>query len=325
MHNSSVFSCINITTRPRLGSSFSFLLSLFVRISTIYRLAQCRHRILSIIPHCNTQNRYCASLACSSEKDLEKHLEAVNAHMSDKGKRPKKWALLIGVNFYVPGDARHPVHARSLFGCVNDVGIVYDYFVQQQGFEENRIERLTSTHPPTVDEGTKKTSPEPIEERRKRPSYKNIIGALTHILEQAECGDIVFIHYAGHGARAITLIPHIKKPNPDRPNRPGVDETLVPYDFNLGGRYVRDIEIAVLLKAMVEKQLYVTMVLDCCHSGGDDRDPGNEAGVRKIGGTDAEGIDWRQLPGDTESDIGMDIIKSALTPEIWAQSSVSDP
>jgi hypothetical protein len=52
----------------------------------------------------------------------------------------------------------------------------------------------------------------------------------------------------------------------------GVDEALVPMDIETMcdgeyGKYLRDIEIASLLKKMVDKKLVARVVIDSCHSG----------------------------------------------------------
>jgi hypothetical protein len=60
-------------------------------------------------------------------------------------------------------------------------------------------------------------------------------------------GDRVYIHYSGHGGRTRTAFRDLK-------GEDGLDEGLVPYNIahDPDARYVRDIEIAHLLKAMVQ-------------------------------------------------------------------------
>lgn len=121
------------------------------------------------------------------------------------------------------------------------------------------------------------------------------------------------------------MIPSIKESNPYRPDRPGVDEALIPVDFNLGGRYLRDFEIAVLLNKMAKKKLFVTIVLDCCHSGGATRNLTTEATIRKIAGVDEHGIDWVQLSTD-KSVISQGEIESIMMPGFWLRAQTAkDP
>jgi hypothetical protein len=46
------------------------------------------------------------------------------------------------------------------------------------------------------------------------------------------------------------------------------DHAVVPTDVLYGGRYLRNLEIAVLLNAMVDAGLAVKVVLKCCYSDG---------------------------------------------------------
>lgn len=98
----------------------------------------------------------------------------------------------------------------------------------------------------------------------------------------------MYIHYSGHGGRATTTFPDLK-------GKEGIDEALVPTDIgNSEARYVRDVEIAPLLKAMVDKGLIVTVVFDSCHSGGATR--GNGKAVKR--GTDS--VDTAPRPTTSE-------------------------
>ena len=78
----------------------------------------------------------------------------------------------------------------------------------------------------------------------------------------ANPSDGVYVHYSGHGGRTPTSIPKVKGVQ-------ALDESLVPIDIgDPKAQYLRDHELARLLKDMVEKGLNVTIVLDSCHSGG---------------------------------------------------------
>ncbi|KAF8538860.1 hypothetical protein BDD12DRAFT_840666 [Trichophaea hybrida] len=116
------------------------------------------------------------------------------------------------------------------------------------------------------------------------------------VTTEARPGDVVYIHYSGHGAQARTVYPELKGPN-------SVDEALVPCDIHCGGRYLRDFELAELLDIMVQKGLVVTIVLDSCHSGSASRGPRGEV-PRGIGK-----VDYTVLPSD-KSDIPGELLAS---------------
>lgn len=207
----------------------------------------------------------------------------------------EKWAVLVGVNFYMPGDARLDeggdiLRYPSLRGCVRDITQVEQYFLQALGVKESRILKLTATKP---DDREPK---EPKEEKINWPTYENIVRVLGTVTQEAKPGDFVYIHYSGHGARAKTLYQALKGEN-------GYDEAIVPTDIGCGGRYLRDVEIASLLDKMVKKKLIVTVVLDSCYSGSATRGPGGPV-ARGIGK-----VDGLVLPSD-KSDISLEELDS---------------
>jgi hypothetical protein len=94
-----------------------------------------------------------------------------------------------------------------------------------------------------------------------------MVNAFKKITQAAAPDDQVYVHYSGHGGRSPTILPKIK-------GAKALDESLVPIDIgNSAARYLRDVEVAKLLRAMVAKGLEVTAVFDCCHSGGLSRGP----------------------------------------------------
>jgi len=170
------------------------------------------------------------------------------------------FALCIGIDFYFPNSLPGEGHYPSLGGCVRDINHVENFLRQKLGIPEENIFTLTSSSNITNDG--------PLEPPEKLPTYSNIVSAFKSLIEKAQKGDQVYIHYSGHGGRAKTHIPTIKGNN-------GLDETLVPTDIgNASTRYIRDTEMAKIIERMLKKELVVTMVLDCCHSGGATRGKG---------------------------------------------------
>jgi caspase domain-containing protein len=135
-----------------------------------------------------------------------------------------------------------------------------------------------------------------------------MVAAFHKVTQLTQAGDQVYIHYSGHGGRTKpTLLPELK-------GKDAFDESLVPTDIgNPEARYLRDIEMAQLLKTMVDKGLIVTVVLDSCHSGGATRGVSGDRvrGVSTIDTTkrpqeslvasrETLAETWRQLPkGET--------------------------
>lgn len=190
---------------------------------------------------------------------------------------PTIWALLIGIDCYLGRTIAGLPNYRSLGGCVNDIALMDDFLRTRLNVPEERIVKLTAS-------GFGVMPQEPLD---KWPTKANIVAAFRNLAGRAQPGDQVYIHYSGHGGRALSLYPDVKGKGD------GVyDESLVPTDYGQientdapEDRYLRDLELAYLLQEMVERGLIVSVVLDSCHSGGAARGDGSvEDGVR--GGQD---------------------------------------
>ena len=181
------------------------------------------------------------------------------------------YALLIGINFYFPNRLSDNSSYENLEGAVNDIEDV-EKFLLRQPQKPYKIYKLTAT---SAKRASLMDSPKPKEAVANLPTYANIIRSFNEITEHAKEGDLVYIHYSGHGGRAKSIYPKNIKSN-------GIDEALVPTDIGSkeDGQYIRDLELAVLLKRMVDKGLVVTVILDSCHSGGSTR--GGKAKIRGL-------------------------------------------
>ena len=204
------------------------------------------------------------------------------------------YVLLIGIDYYNPNRLY-----KSLKGAVRDINLVDTYL--QQAVPPKRTWKLISPNPEVVDPA------EVAAAQAHLPTYDNIVQAFKEITETAQSGELVYIHYSGHGGRATTIYPDLKG---DGQN----DEGIVPMDIgDREGRYLRDVEITTLLKRMTDKGLLVTVILDSCHSGGATR---GDAEIRSSElGTDttprsAESLvaereelanNWRMLTEKTEA------------------------
>lgn len=163
-------------------------------------------------------------------------------------------ALLIGIDYYLPNRLY-----KSLKGAVRDIALVDTFLRQTLHIPPDRIRKLTSSSPEDKALGEARPAQDD------QPTYANIVRAFHDITEQAQPEELVYIHYSGHGGRAATLYAELKGAGQN-------DEGIVPMDVgDIDGQYLRDVELATLLKRMTDKGLLVTVVLDSCHSGGTTR------------------------------------------------------
>lgn len=165
--------------------------------------------------------------------------------------KPDFYALLIGIDYYEP----NPLYS-SLHGAVRDIDKVADYLGRRLKIPSEQITRLTSPFEETHSLASIRAA-----RGETLPTYENIVKAFNEITQTAQAGDIVYIHYSGHGGKAATIYEELKGSGQD-------DESIVPRDVGDNSRYLRDVEMATLLKRMTDKGLVVSVVFDSCHSGG---------------------------------------------------------
>jgi Caspase domain len=185
---------------------------------------------------------------------------------------PDIYALLIGIDGYQPNRLY-----KNLKGCFRDINLVADYLLKTLKIPSEKIFKLTSPNPEVA---------ETIETKDPEPTYENIVAQFHAITEIAQPGEQVYIHYSGHGGRMTTIYPELKGNDQQ-------DEGIVPMDIgNEGGRYLRDVELATLLKRMTDKGLIVTVIMDSCHSGEATR--GDDVAIRGM-------VEIDTAPRDSES------------------------
>jgi hypothetical protein len=138
-----------------------------------------------------------------------------------------KKAVLIGINRYqVPG--------ADLRGCVNDVknlkGVLSEYY----GFAGSDIATLTDL----------------------AATKKAMEGAIRKLISGARKGDVLLIHYSGHGSNV---------PDSDGDEADRRDEILCPTDLDwknpLLDDWLRDTFDSL------RSGVSLTVIMDCCHSG----------------------------------------------------------
>jgi len=165
-------------------------------------------------------------LSSSRMLDVNNQFEIVP--QSSRGRRR---AVLIGINY--------EGQQGQLSGCHNDANNIKRYLIKKQGFKEKDMLIL-------MDDG-----------RHHQPTKRNILEAFDRVVEYSQAGDVVFIHYSGHGGR-------VRDTSGDEAD--GYDETLIPLDFKRAGQILDDDLYERLVKRMREG-VTVVVLMDCCHSG----------------------------------------------------------
>ncbi|KAK4233730.1 caspase domain-containing protein [Achaetomium macrosporum] len=168
-------------------------------------------------------------------------------------------AVLIGINYYVKD--------RCLQGCVRDVTDIKHTLDNDNSPTSASILVLTATTP------ADQSSVRPLEEPTAWPTYDNVSKALNSIKERSRPGDFVYIHYSGHGTRL-----------------PNGQMALVLYNADLNTPYSSfpGRLLGGLLQRLAAKGVFVTLVLDCCFSGGILRSD-------NLQGAEARSIDYNPL------------------------------
>jgi len=165
-------------------------------------------------------------LSASRPMDIETKFDLTPDNFSGR-----KRAVLIGINYVG--------QSGELRGCHNDVLNMVDYIKDAHGFKDNDITIL-------MDDGS-----------HADPTRANILGAYSNIADESKSGDVVFLHYSGHGGK-------LRDDGNDEAD--GYDETLVPLDYHSAGQ-IRDDDLLKDLVMKFRSGVFVTSMMDCCHSG----------------------------------------------------------
>ncbi len=153
--------------------------------------------------------------------------------------RATQHALLIGVNDYLADDLPEEQREGPVFpdlnGALNDVELMRSVLIDEYGFDPSNVTTLTDS----------------------RATRAAILGALGSLSERVRPGDVVYVHFSGHGSQV---------PDFDDDERDTLDETILPHDARTPGvKDVTDDELGALLSRM--RGASVLVVLDSCHSG----------------------------------------------------------
>ncbi len=153
-------------------------------------------------------------------------------------------ALLIGVNSYSPPQGVTPAPPKGregfhdLQGSKNDAIAIQSLIVSKFGFNSKNISTLFD----------------------QQATRKGILDGINDLLTKSAPGDIAFIYYAGHGSEMYNSLSFESDKK---------DQTIVPnnatWDKNVSD--IRDKELSRIFTRFIDKQVKLTVIFDCCHSG----------------------------------------------------------
>jgi hypothetical protein len=157
--------------------------------------------------------------------------------------------LLIGIDAYDGGG--------SLTGCVNDIDAVQRFLLDRVGVPPAHIRRLAAPRTGALHE---------TDVAEELPLLDTMRAALERLgTDEVSPEDRVFIYYSGHGTQCIVS---------DGGGHRFAREALLPKDkkHGLENRLLFDWELNTLIARIATRTSAVTVVLDCCNSGGATRD-----------------------------------------------------
>lgn len=138
-----------------------------------------------------------------------------------------------------------------------------------------------------------------------KANKKSIVNAFNDLIAKAQEGDIVVIHYSGHGQQ-------IFDDNNDEID--GFDESLVPWDAPAyfgkipnytGSNHIRDDELGMVIRQLrtkVGNNGHVIVILDSCHSGTGTRGSATSRGGEPFA---PPGYRHKSMSKDTEQGFGV--------------------
>lgn len=131
---------------------------------------------------------------------------------------------------------------NQLNGCVIQSNAMIGVLTKIFGFQIADIRQLRDDHPQAV------------------PSRANILAGIAWLIDGAQAGDQLFLHYSGHGGRSRPRSQNCSAESD------GQDETLVPCDFQTAGT-IDDEELRQRVVLALPEGVNLLVILDCCHNG----------------------------------------------------------
>ncbi|KAL0569231.1 SCF ubiquitin ligase complex subunit cdc4 [Marasmius crinis-equi] len=187
-----------------------------------------------------TMKMICSRLQARRDK-LQANIPAGPTPLEDvanETKKPKKKALLIGVEYSTSGE-------NALKGPHKDIAAMKKLLVEKYQYDPKDIVTLVDTKDV---------------KSQKQPTHDNMITEMQKLVHGAAAGDRFFFHYSGHA---------IQVPNQDSKEEDGMDECIVPCNSNGSPNDANLIKDDVLKKILVDTLptgSHLVAIFDSCHS-----------------------------------------------------------
>lgn len=157
--------------------------------------------------------------------------------------RGVKRALLIGINYFGQNG--------ELSGCLNDVDNVEAY-LKVCGFSDFTILKDSRSDPSFL-------SPT-------APTKTNILKNMKDAIAKTKSGDVLYVHYSGHGSQLADARVGATKDEKD-----GKDECICPVDYSVlqdtDSGFIRDDDLHRILVKSLTPGAKLRICFDSCHSG----------------------------------------------------------
>lgn len=158
----------------------------------------------------------------------------------------ENYAVLVGVNTYPSLDTQYQLH-----GPANDVALMRSV-LRARGFADEHIHIIADDIPGAS-----------------TPTRAVIMRTLAEVTSQAKRGDLVYLHFSGHGSQQPEDVART-----DRGHKPdGMNEIFLPRDIGAWNEKdtslanaIVDYEINAAVTALRNKGVFVWAVFDSCHS-----------------------------------------------------------
>ena len=149
-----------------------------------------------------------------------------------------KRALLIGINYL-------SIPQYKLNGCINDATNIYALLIQKFGYKAENIVLMTDNQYPDL-----------------LPTKINIINQINRLVSLTKSGDVLFLHYSGHGTQKRAV-----DQNEDA-NLESIklDNCICPIDFNVNG-LILDNDLKNILVHKIPIGAKLRAFFDACYSG----------------------------------------------------------